>query len=247
MNELIHIQEVNGTLLVSSRDIAKNFEREHKSVIRSIEDLAKADESNLSYEKFIEMFVVSSYLNRGKTYKEYYMTRDGFSLLVMGFTGAKALNWKLKYIEAFNKMEQQLREQSNPYANLSKELQMIIQLDQKQQMAERKVIEVANNLEDFKNNAPLFNSECDELIKCVKKTATRVLGGYKSNAYNDKSIRAKVYSDIQQQIRRQFGVESYKAIKRVQLHKALDIVADYEAPIVLAEEVEILNSQLALA
>lgn len=133
------------------------------------------------------------------------------------------------------------------YENLSKELQAIIVLDRKQQEAFKKIETVETDLEDFKNNAPLFNSECDELIKAVKKAATRVLGGYKSNAYNDKSLRAKVYSDIQQQIRRQFGVESYKAIKRVQLHKALDIVAGYEAPLVLEEVVEVINNQLEMA
>lgn len=60
------------------------------------------------------MFVESSYLNRGKKYLEYLVTRDGFSLLAMGFTGTKALKWKIKYIEAFNKMEEMLRKQSAP-------------------------------------------------------------------------------------------------------------------------------------
>lgn len=54
-------------------------------------------------------FIPSDYQNRGKTYKKYLLTRDGFSLLVMGFTGPAALHWKLLYIEAFNKMEQTLR------------------------------------------------------------------------------------------------------------------------------------------
>lgn len=53
-------------------------------------------------------FLESTYENRGKQYPEYLMNRDGFSLLVMGF---KAMNWKIKYIEAFNEMEQQLKEQ----------------------------------------------------------------------------------------------------------------------------------------
>lgn len=57
------------------------------------------------------MFIESSYKAPGnrKSYKCYELTRDGFCLLVMGFTGQKALEWKLKYIEAFNQMEQQLR------------------------------------------------------------------------------------------------------------------------------------------
>lgn len=55
------------------------------------------------------LFIESAYENRGKSYPEYLLTRDGFSLLVMGFTGSKALEWKLKYIQAFGEMEKELR------------------------------------------------------------------------------------------------------------------------------------------
>lgn len=71
------------------------------------------------------MFVESTYQNsRGKTYKCYLMNRDGFSLLAMGFTGKEALQWKLKYIEAFNKMEETLK--SGDY--LSEEEKLKLQL-----------------------------------------------------------------------------------------------------------------------
>lgn len=53
------------------------------------------------------MFEKTTYIStRGREENEYLMDRDGFSLLVMGFTGKKALEWKLKYIDAFNKMEE---------------------------------------------------------------------------------------------------------------------------------------------
>src|SRR5690554_5793386 len=60
------------------------------------------------------MFHEDTYENRGKQYPMYYMNRDGFTLLAMGFTGKKALEFKLKYIEAFNRMEQQLKELNQP-------------------------------------------------------------------------------------------------------------------------------------
>ena len=58
------------------------------------------------------MFEESQYVNRGKEYKQYFMNRDGFTLLAMGYTGKKALDFKLKYIEAFNQMEKQLQLQA---------------------------------------------------------------------------------------------------------------------------------------
>ena len=99
-------------------------------------------------------------------------------------------------------------------------------------------------MEDFKDNAPLFNSECDELMDRVKSVATKILG-YKTPAYNDKSLRGRVYSDMQHQLRREFGVKKYKAIKRCQLSKAFEIVNNYVAPTVLIDEITRVNNQVS--
>lgn len=101
--ELVKVE--NNQVVVSSRDIAEHFEKEHKVVLRSIENL-KAQNCTLT-----SMFYETSYTSgTGKAYKEYLMNRDGFCLLVMGFTGTQALAWKLKYINAFNEMEAKLKE-----------------------------------------------------------------------------------------------------------------------------------------
>lgn len=102
----------DGELVVTSRQVAEDFGKEHKNIIRDIENLIKEDSSILSHGLFIE----SDYINsNNRKFKEYLLTRDGFSLLVMGFTGSKALQWKLKYIEAFNKMEQAIK---NPFPQM---------------------------------------------------------------------------------------------------------------------------------
>ena len=103
MDEII-IRSTNGELTCSSLDVAKDFGKEHRHVIEVIENLT-AENSAVK-----NLFIKSSYINeRGREYKSYEITRDGFTLLVMGFTGRKALEWKLKYIEAFNLMEKQLK------------------------------------------------------------------------------------------------------------------------------------------
>lgn len=104
MNEII-LQNKNGQILASSRDVAERFGKEHDKVCRDIKKLLKSQPTKLASE-----FIESEYLtDRGRTYTEYLLTRDGFSLLCMGFTGDKALEWKLKYIEAFNKMEETIK------------------------------------------------------------------------------------------------------------------------------------------
>lgn len=127
---------------------------------------------------------------------------------------------------------------------MSKELQAIFMLDGKTEELKNEINGVKKDFQDFKDNAPLFNAECDELMNKVKSVATKILG-YKTPAYNDKSLRGKVYSDMQHQLRREFGVKKYKAIKRCQLSKALEIVDNYIAPTVLADEITRVNNQVS--
>ena len=89
-------------LVTTSLKVAEVFEKDHRHVLESIRNLT----AEKSAAKF---FRETSYKNRGKEDPMYEMDRDGFSLLVMGFTGDKAIQWKIKYIEAFNAMESELK------------------------------------------------------------------------------------------------------------------------------------------
>ena len=88
---------------------------------------------------------------------------------------------------------------------------------------------------------PLLQIDCKEIQALVRKKGIEALGGYRSIAYNDNSLRGKVYSDIQQQIRREFGVLRYEAIKRSQLEMAKEIIINYKVPLVLENEIKLLN------
>lgn len=120
-NTLIQIDARDGVAVVSSRDVAEKFGKRHIDVMTRIEgkdrpgckrELGLLDQLGNPTHPF---FVRNTYTNpqNQQSYAEYLMTRDGFSLLVMGFTGKAALEWKLKYIEAFNRMEEEIR--SNPF------------------------------------------------------------------------------------------------------------------------------------
>ena len=101
----INLISENGQVVVSSREVAENFGKEHKHVLRDIENLM-GGEPKIG---LFSMFFKSEYLSvQNKVLPEYLMNRDGFTLLAMGFTGKEALEWKLKYIDAFNQMEQKL-------------------------------------------------------------------------------------------------------------------------------------------
>lgn len=97
---------VNNTVTALSTDVAQFFGKEHKNVLRDIENLLNIlpESRRLNFELCFE----NSKLQNGKPLKRYRMTRDGFTLLVMGWTGEKALQFKLAWLDAFNDMERKL-------------------------------------------------------------------------------------------------------------------------------------------
>lgn len=132
--ENIRIKNENGVMTVSSREVAVNFGKRHSDVLEKIEGLFK--EMN-STENSVQYFILNEYKDSsGKMNKEYLLTRDGFSLLIMGFNGNKALKWKLKYIEAFNKMEQYIRSKQKSLPSNYKEAlkQLLIEVEEKEKL-----------------------------------------------------------------------------------------------------------------
>lgn len=106
-----------------------------------------------------------------------------------------------------------------------------------------KIAQVENKVDKLEEDMPLFQIDCKEIQALVRKKGIEALGGYRSIAYNDNSLRGKVYSDIQQQIRREFGVLRYEAIKRSQLEMAKELIINYKVPLVLENEIKLLNEQ----
>ena len=102
-NQLVNLglTERDGKAVVSSRNIARVFEKEHRRVLQDVRTIAETD---LVWG--LHNFVQSAYTNeQNKSQPEYLITRDGFTLLVMGYTGEKAMRFKKAYIAAFNEME----------------------------------------------------------------------------------------------------------------------------------------------
>ena len=106
-----------------------------------------------------------------------------------------------------------------------------------------KIAQVENRVDKLEEDMPLFQIDCKEIQALVRKKGIEALGGYKSVAYKDNSLRGKVYSDIQHQIRREFGVSRYEAIKRSQLEMAKEIISNYKVPLVLENEIKLLNEE----
>lgn len=146
----------------------------------------------------------------------------------------------------FIEVEKRYKRTSIELNTMSPELQAIIMHDHKIQQVESKVDHVSQELQDFKQDLPILGIEIDRITAAAKKKGVHCLGGKDSSAYHDKSLRTKVYSDIYRELKRQFGVTTYKAIKRSQCEKAIGIIDAYELPYVLLEQVQDSNAQMKM-
>lgn len=237
MNNLTTIN-YNGINVIESTQVSEMTGKKHDNLLRDIRGYLKVieDSSKLRSQDF---FIESTYKNsQNKTQPCYLLTKQGCEMVANKMTGEKGILFTAEYVQAFNKMEQHI-------PKMSKELQAIFMIDGKTEELKNEINGVKKDLEDFKDNAPLFNIECKELQATVRQLGIKLMGGKHTNAYNDKSLRGKIYSDIQREVKRQFQVTRYEAIKRSQLSTAYEILKNYRLPMVLKDEVIKANNQVS--
>ena len=109
-----------------------------------------------------------------------------------------------------------------------------------------KIEAVNDDLQEFKRDMPLLALECQKITKAKNQKVVPILGGKDAPAYKDNSLRQLVYSDIDAQLRREFGVNTYKAIKRNQCDMAIKIINEYELPMYLKDRIDDTNAQRSL-
>ncbi len=143
--------------VTDSLKVAESFDKKHKHVLETARNLAAENSATK------KMFVESTYVNRGKEYPMIYMNRDGFTLLAMSFTGKKVLDFKLKYIQAFNKMEQQIRNQSERPKLMQKERIEISRQNAKTRKASL-LYRVAKSMKDTRKQQDLLTQIANDLI-----------------------------------------------------------------------------------
>lgn len=246
MNTEVITVEGKEIIVADSREVARVMEMEHSKLLRKVDGINEDfTEAKIGLSKY---WMESDYKDgSGKSNRNYLITKRGCEFLAHKTIGKKGNLFTDKYMDAFEKMEEELRnKQRDYYSKLSPQMKAIFDLDIRQQEQEKHLKAVDDDLQDFKNNAPLFNSECDELQAEVKRIALKMLGGKNAPAYKYRPTATKVFTDIQHQLKREFDVARYKAIKRKDLEKAKEILREYRLPTYLKEEVELINNQVEM-
>lgn len=139
--------------VTTSLQVAKVFDKRHDHILRDIDDIKK-DVPNFG-EMFIETTELDSY---GRDRRIYDMNRDGFSLLAMGFTGKKALQFKLKYINAFNQMEDYIKNENSPKIDVSDQVLKLAELNRIQAETIRNQMETLDRLKSYQPKTSNINT-----------------------------------------------------------------------------------------
>ena len=237
MNEIIE-----KTNVITSMDVADMVEKEHKELLRDIRRyVSQLGESKIAPTDFFEESTYTTEQN--KVLPCFNITKKGCEFIANKLTGAKGAAFTARYINRFHDMEDAIE---NPLSGISKELQAVIVVDKRVTQVEKKVDIVRQELERLEFDLPILPIEADRITEAVRKRGVDILGGKGSNAYQDRSMRQRVYSNIYADLKANFRVRSYKSIRRNQCDSALNVIARYDAPLYLQDEIYMINGQRSI-
>lgn len=226
MSELVMMK--NRKVVTSSLQVAEGFEKKHKDVLEAIDNKIQSAENSAHYK---EMFYEDSYLDsRNRKQRIYYMNRDGFSFIAMGFTGNKADSFKLDYIRAFNEMEAYIK-----YEAMDTEDIMIETLRTQKQL-KLKINNVADDVEVLKKEVDLSRYQKNRLSKLVRKNAMDAVGGKSSDAY--KHLYRSAVTEHWRSVKNHFDVASYEEIPKLRFEEALEIAHLWQPSASLAYDIK---------
>lgn len=217
----------NEQVVTSSLQVAENFEKEHRHVLRDLDNLKGV------VQNWADLFYEDEYTHtqNKQQYRVIYMKRDGFTVLAMGFTGKKAMQFKLKYIDAFNQMESHIKQQTDT-SQLSPELQMFNLLGEALAKQERATKEIKQEVQEIRDVVALNTTDWRKNSNILINQVAKERGGFE--AFRD--VRSEIYGAVERRgkcllntrllnKRRRMAEEGVNKSKRDKLSK-LDVIGD---------------------
>ncbi|MHB9651704.1 Rha family transcriptional regulator [Enterococcus faecalis] len=208
----------NQQAVTTSLQVAETFNKNHRDVLAAIDDLKEGVAEN-----YAGLFYEDSYIHpqNKQKYRQIIMNRDGFTLLAMGFTGQKALKFKLKYIEAFNRMEKEIQQPKLP---TSKRELALLALSANEETNER-VDVIEKEVADLKNNQKIDAGDYSYLSRRVHQRVAEVAKGFGKIT---KEQRSKLYKDINSGIKQITGVGTRSQLREKHYPMVIEYINDWE-------------------
>ncbi|HAP7871188.1 TPA: Rha family transcriptional regulator, partial [Enterococcus faecium] len=216
---------------------AESFDKKHRHVLTAIDELKEGVAEN-----WADLFWEDTYVHpqNKQSYRIIYMNRDGFSLLAMGFTGKKALSFKLQYIEAFNKMEKELKDQL-PSIPATKREMALLALAANEETNER-VDAIESDLNDLKNNQLLAEPDYRTISNMVRNKIRVICNQQHLNS----KAKAELFKDLNGGIKRITGAVARNRIKAKQFDDVIDFINNWmpsTATMTIIKQMELLEDE----
>lgn len=208
----------NQQAVTTSLNVAEVFGKSHRHVLEAIDELKKGVAEN-----WADLFYEDTYVHpqNKQTYRQVIMNRDGFTLLAMGFTGQKALQFKLQYIEAFNQMENHIK---NGLPETPEE-KLLLTMDVTNRTVKR-VTKVENRVTDLEENQTLAPGEYNYITHQVNKAVARYIQGHKLSLNNIQ--RSKLFKDINQGLNEVTGIKTRTQLRKKNFDVADEFINNWE-------------------
>ncbi|HFJ6174338.1 TPA: Rha family transcriptional regulator [Enterococcus faecium] len=235
MQELVILK--NKEAVTTSLQVAESFDKKHRHVLTAIDELKEGVAEN-----WADLFWEDTYVHpqNKQSYRIIYMNRDGFSLLAMGFTGKKALSFKLQYIEAFNKMEKELKDQLPSIPATKREIALLA-LAANEETNER-VDAIESDLNDLKNNQLLAEPDYRTISNMVRNKIRVICNQQHLNS----KAKAELFKDLNGGIKRITGAVARNRIKAKQFDDVIDFINNWmpsTATMTIIKQMELLEDE----
>lgn len=207
--------------VTTSLQVAETFEKNHQHVLRDLDNLKEG------VQNWTDLFYEDTYIHpqNKQEYRQIIMNRDGFTLLAMGFTGKKALQFKLQYINAFNEMEKTIKEKSVSIPTTKRGLALLA-LEASEETNQR-VDAIEQEVFDLKENQPLPQGEYSIISSRINKRVYEVADAYSINRSNRKTI-GLLFKDINSGVKKISGVGARTQLRAKHYEKVMDFINSWE-------------------
>ncbi|MBJ0380087.1 ORF6C domain-containing protein [Enterococcus faecalis] len=223
----------NKQVVTSSLQVAETFRKQHKHVLEAIDELKQGLAEN-SADLFYEDIYVHP--QNKQSYRQVIMNRDGFTLLAMGFTGQKALQFKLKYIEAFNQMEKEIQQPKLPTSK--RELAMLA-LSANEETNDR-VDNIDKRLVDIEENKLISTEDKGTIDSRVRKKVYYLCKEQRLS----QEAKSMLFQDLGSSIKRLFNVPNRGRIKDKDFQRVLEFIDNWQPSSVTKEQIKQLELEM---
>jgi Rha family phage regulatory protein len=218
--------------VTSSLQVAETFEKRHDHILRDIDGIEK-DVPNFG-EMFVEGTEPDSY---GRSRRVIYMNRDGFTLLAMGFTGKAALQFKLKYIEAFNQMEDHIKQQPQ-IPNTPRGLALLALAANEE--ASQRIDDINERLVDIEENKLITTEDKGTIDRAVQKKVYQIC----KDQHLGQGAKSMLFKDLGSSIKQLFNVLNRGRIKDKDFQKVLEFIDHWQPSSVTKERINQIQTEL---